>query len=192
MKFKEVIIALVCAAVIVSCNNTTNEKSADKVETIETKSDPVVEVDSRFVIQGNSFMGVKPLDLISEHNSKFQTGKIKIGKVVKEVLEMEVDGLELGYVEPFKQDKKMIGNMTFRSPKVTTDKGIGVGNNLQQALDVYPNLKVKIAKKAERVYVTNGEIGLLLDHEYNGKSVTLSEVSKNSKILELKILAVKR
>jgi len=174
---------------VIACNGA-NENSSSTEQLTKTVEVPT-ESKGEYKIVDNSFMGIRPDDLIADHKDKLQSGKIKDGEQVREVLVIEMTGQELGYAVPNKEDKRKIGNITFQSPEVKTDRGIGVGFNLLQALEAYPNLEVKIAKKTKKVYAKEGEIAFLLDYSTQVESVDISKIPKDTKIVEIKLLSSK-
>jgi hypothetical protein len=174
---------------VIACNGA-NENSSSTEQLTKTVEVPT-ESEGEYKIVDNSFMGIRPDDLIADHKDKLQSGKIKDGEQVREVLVIEMTGQELGYAVPNKEDKRKIGNITFQSPEVKTDRGIGVGFNLLQALEAYPNLEVKIAKKTKKVYAKEGEIAFLLDYSTQVESVDISKIPKDTKIVEIKLLSSK-
>ena len=188
MTFKAILFISVLSVGMLSCSNV--EKKAElKTEKLDVQ-EPSNEKkeDNGDTIKNNTFMGIKPADRLEDHLEKLQTVKIRDGETVKDVLVLEVDGQELGYAVPNREDKRLVGTITIQSPKVITDKGIHVGSTLGDALKKYPDLNLRKTKKGKKLYVKSGSIAFLLDYNNQAKEIKLSNIPLSTSIVEIKLL----
>lgn len=180
---------LLASVTLLACSNPKENNKSETQQKQAIQNEVAVEAKEDAKIQGNSFRGIRPGDLIDSHKEKLQAGKIKRGNSVKEVLIMEEKGLEVGYVVPNREDKRLVGNITILSEEFATDRGIRVGNTLKEALKMYPNLNVKQMKNGKKVYVTDGKVAFLLDIETDKKNLVLKKIPETTVILEIKFLS---
>lgn len=179
------IIAIVLSAVLVSCGSSGESKSTSAEE--RSAPMPVVEGKPSYQIINNSFMGINAYDSISEHLDKLEKGKIRVGEKVKEVYMIKVNGNELGYVEPLKDAVAYVGNMTFNSPEVKTEEGIGVGSIFAEALAAYPKLKVKKSKVGDKVFGKVWEMFFILDYKTEQEKLFADSIPSTTKVTEVRI-----
>lgn len=178
-------------SIVLSCNNSDEKRESTAVH-VETESAATSNAALKeFVINNNSFMGISPNDVIADHADKFQFGKIRDGEIVKKVLVIEIDGQELGYAVPNNEDKRLIGNITFQSPKVKTEKGIKVGDSFGDLVKKHPNLTLKKSRNGKKLYAKAGRIVFLLDFNKEGTEIQIEEIPENTSIIELKLISNK-
>lgn len=98
MNFRAILVVATVSIGFLGCKNTEQKKetTTQQIEEVQEVEKGDV-LDERYLIQDNSFMGIRPLDPIELHSNLLQTGKIKVDQVVKEVLVIEIDGQEVGY-----------------------------------------------------------------------------------------------
>ena len=179
------IVAIVLSAVLVSCDSPVEPKSTTAEE--RSAPMPVVEEKPSYQIINNSFRGINAYDSISEHLDKLEKGKIRVGEKVKEVYMIEVNGNELGYVEPMEDATAYVGNMTFNSPEVKTEEGIGVGSTFAEVLAAYPKLKVKKSKVGDRVFGKVWEMFFILDYKTEQEKLSADSIPPTAKVTEVRI-----
>ena len=189
MNFKAILVVATVSLGFLGCKNTEQKKetTTPQIEEIQVVEKEDV-LDERYLIQGNSFMGIRPLDPIELHSNLLQRGKIKVDEVVKEVLVLEIDGEEVGYATPNREDKRMVGSSTFQSPKIITDKGIKVGATFGEVLKKYANLELRTTKNGKKIYAKSESIAFLLDLDAKGKAVTIEAIPEATKVIEIKLV----
>jgi len=189
MNFRAILVVATVSIGFLGCKNTEQKKetTTQQIEEVQEVEKGDV-LDERYLIQDNSFMGIRPLDPIELHSNLLQTGKIKVDQVVKEVLVIEIDGQEVGYATHNREDKRLVGSITFQSPKIITDKGIKVGGTFGEVLKKYANLELRTTKNGKKIYAKSESIAFLLDLDAKGKAVTIEAIPEATKVIEIKLV----
>ena len=177
--------AIFLSAILVSCDSSVEPKSTNA----EERSAPMAEVEEKpgYQIFNSSFMRINAYDSISEHLDKLEKGKKRVGEKVKDVYMIEVNGNELGYTEPMEDTTNYVGNMTFNSPEVKTEDGIGVGSTFAKVLVAYLKLKVKKSKVGDRLFGKVWEMFFILDYKTEQEELSADSIPPTAKVTEVRI-----
>ena len=98
---------------------------------------------TQLLISPISFRGIQIGDLIANHSDYIKKTQIKTGEGTFEVYEIkDFENNPAGYFLPDPKDKLLVGDITVKSPKAQTAKGIKIGDTFQDLLKSFPDIAV--------------------------------------------------
>jgi hypothetical protein len=161
---------------------------AKQLKVTEIISITPAQAETQLLISPISFRGIQIGDLIANHKDYIQKTKIKTAEGTFEAYEIkDFENNPAGYFLPDPNDKLLVGDITVKSPKAQTVKGIKVGDSFQDLLKVFPNLTVHGSEIEGQTHATANNISYRLDIANFKYKVDQSTIPTSTKIMEITI-----
>ncbi len=186
MKFCVLIIVF---ASLFSCGSTqTKEAESTEVEVTttetEVKEEPKKETD--LIIYQKSFMGLSPDTKIIDYKGTLEKGLLQTGDGDFDILNMKDDkGNVVAYFLPFGEKEDKVGSITVTTELAKTEDGIKIGDTFGTLLEKYPNLQVFGSEIEGYTQAVVGNLGYRLDEQHYNYELKVSEVKKETEIIEI-------
>lgn len=143
---------------------------------------------TQMLIGQNSFRGIQVGDSISKHLEYIQKTKLRTGEGAFEVYEIkDFDNNPAGYFLPDPKEKLLVGDITVKSPKAQTEKGIKIGDTFQDLLKVFPDIAVHGSEIEGRTYATAHHLSYRLDMANFRYEIDKAKIPATTKITEITI-----
>jgi hypothetical protein len=145
----------------------------------------IVATRTQLLISPISFRGIQIGDLIANHKDYIQKTKIKTAEGTFEAYEIkDFENNPAGYFLPDPNDKLMGGDITVKSPKAQTAKGLKIGDSFQDLLNAFPNIAVHGSEIESRTTATAHNISYRLDIANNKYDIDKAKIPATTKITE--------
>jgi hypothetical protein len=146
------------------------------------------QAETQLLISPISFRGIQIGDLIANHKDYIQKTKIKTAEGTFEAYEIkDFENNPAGYFLPDPNDKLLVGDITVKSPKSQTVKGIKVGDTFQDLLKAFPNIAVHGSEIEGQTHATANNLSYRLNIANFKYKVDQSTIPTSTKILEITI-----
>lgn len=143
---------------------------------------------TQLLIGPNSFRGIHVGDLISKHLEYIQKTKMRTGEGVFEVYEIkDFDNNPAGYFLPDPKEKLLVGDITVKSPKAQTIKGIKIGDTFQDLVKVFPDIEVHGSEIEGRTHASANNLSYRLDVANFNYEIDRAKIPRTAKITEITV-----
>lgn len=141
---------------------------------------------TQLLIGPNSFRGIQVGDLISKHLEYSQKTKMRTGEGVFEVYEIkDFDNNPAGYFLPDPKEKLLVGDITVKSPKAQTIKGIKIDDTFQDLVKVFPDIAVHGSEIEGRTHATANNLSYRLDVANFSYEIDRAKIPATARITEI-------
>jgi hypothetical protein len=156
--------------------------------TEEVAEEKTQEVDE-LTIYETSFLGLSPDMKISDYKGTLEKGLLQTGEGDFDIFNVkDKDGNTVAYFVPFGEKEDKVGSITVTSELAKTEDGIKIGDTFGTLLEKYPNLKVYGSEiEGYTQAIVNEKLGYRLDEQHYNYELKISEVKKETKIIEITI-----
>ncbi len=142
---------------------------------------------TQLLISPLSFRGIRIGDTIAKHGDYIKKTKLKTGEGTFDVYEIkDFENNPAGYFLPDPKDKLLVGDITVKTPKAQTVKGIKVGDTFQDLLKVFPDIAVNGSEIEGRTHATIHNLSYRLDvanFKYDIDKTTIPTAAKIKEII---------
>jgi hypothetical protein len=143
---------------------------------------------TQLLISPISFRGIQIGDLIDNHKDYIKKTKIRTGEGTFDVYEIkDFENNPAGYFVPDPNDKLLVGDITIKTPKAQTAKGIKIGDSFQDLLKAFPDIAVHGSEIESRTTATAHNISYRLDIANNKYDIDKAKIPAATKITEMTI-----
>jgi hypothetical protein len=176
-------------------------KEAESTEIVEQNTEEIIEKeveeeikqeDNELIIYETSFLGLSSDMKISDYKGTLEKGLLQTGDGDFDIFNVkDSKGNIVAYFVPFgevrgKEDK--VGSITVTSELAKTEDGFKIGDTFGMLLEKYPNLKVYGSEiEGYTQAVVNDKLGYRLDEQHYNYELKISEIKKETKIIEITI-----
>jgi hypothetical protein len=138
---------------------------------------------TQLLISPISFRGIQIGDLIANHKDYIQKTKLKNGEGTFDVYEIkDFDNNPAGYFSPDPKDKLLVGDITVKTPKAQTAKGIKVGDSFQDLLKIFPDITVQGSEIEGQTYANAHNLSYRLDMYNTKNDIDKTKIPTTTKI----------
>ncbi len=143
---------------------------------------------TQLLISPFAFRGIQVGDLIANHKAYIQKTKLKTGEGTFDVYEIkDFENNPAGYLVPDPKNKLLVGDITVKTPKAETAKGIKVGGTFQDLLKAFPNIEVHGSEIEGQTHANANNISYRLDMPNFTYDVDKAKIPPTTKITEIMI-----
>lgn len=163
-----------------STEQTTEEVTEVKEETKKEGSD--------LTIYQKSFLGLSPDTKITDYKGTLEKGLLQTGEGDFPIFNVKNDkGNTVAYFVPFGEKEDKVGSISVTSDQAKTEDGIKIGDTFGTLLQKYPDLKVFGSEIEGYTEAVVGNLGYKLDEQHYNYELKVSEVKKETEIIEITI-----
>ena len=143
---------------------------------------------TQLLISPIAFRGIQVGDLIANHTDYIKKTQMKTPEGTFEVYEIkDFENNPAGYFLPDPKDKLLVGDITVKSPKAQTAKGIKIGDTFQDLLKSFPDIAVHGSEIEGRTDATINNLSYRLDIANTKYDVDKSKIPATTKITQITI-----
>ncbi len=143
---------------------------------------------TQLLISPIAFRGIQIGDLIANHTDYIKKTKMKIADGTFDVYEIkDFENNPAGYFVPDPKDKLLVGDITVKTPKAKTIKGIKIGDTYQDLLNVFPDISVHGSEIEGRTHATANNLSYRLDVANFTNRIDKTKIPSTTKITEITI-----
>jgi hypothetical protein len=111
---------------------------------------------------------------------------MRTGEGVFEVYEIkDFDNNPAGYFLPDPKEKLLVGDITVKSPKAQTIKGIKIGDTFQDLVKVFPDIAVHGSEIEGRTHASANNLSYRLDVANFSYEIDTAKIPATAKITEI-------
>jgi hypothetical protein len=148
----------------------------------------IMPTQTQLLIGPNAFRGIHVGDLIAKHREYTHKTQLRTGEGTFEVYEIkDFDNNPAGYFLPDPKDKLLVGDITVKSPKAQTIKGIKIGDTFQDLLNVFPDIAVHGSEIEGRTHAVANHLSYRLDVANFSYEIDKTKIPVTTKITEITI-----
>ncbi len=171
-----------------------------EVKTTQTEiTEPITELKEKEVVESKiskneliiyqkSFLGLTPHTNIKDYEGKLEKGLLRTGEGDFDIFNIKDENENtVGYFVPFGENEDKVGSVTVTSELAQTEDGIKIGDTFETLLKKYPNLKVFGSEIEGYTQAIVENISFRLDENHYNHQLKISEIKKETKIIEITI-----
>lgn len=148
----------------------------------------ITPVQTQLLIGPKSFRGIQVGDAIAKHKEYVQKTKLRTGEGTFDVYEIkDFDNNPAGYLLPDPKNSLLVGDITVKSPKARTIKGLKIGDTFQDLQNAFPDLTVHGSEIEGRTHATANNLSYRLDVANFSYEVDKAKIPAATKIVEIVI-----
>lgn len=143
---------------------------------------------TQMLISPISFRGIQIGDAIAQHGDYIQKTQMKTGEGRFEIYEIkDFENNPAGYFLPDPNNKLLVGDITVKTPKAQTAKGIKIGDTFQDLQKVFPDIEVHGSEIEGRTHATANNLSYRLDVANFKYEIDKTKIPATTKITEITI-----
>ncbi len=143
---------------------------------------------TQMLISPISFRGIQIGDTIAKHGDYIQKTQIKTAEGTFEVYEIkDFENNPAGYFSPDPNNKRLVGDITVKTPKAQTAKGLKVGNTFQDLLKAFPDIEVHGSEIEGRTYASANNLSYRLNIANFKYEIDKAKIPATTEITEIMI-----
>ena len=143
---------------------------------------------TQLLISPISFRGIQIGDLITKHGDYIKKTKLKTGEGSFDVYEIkDFENNPAGYFLPDPNNKRLVGDITVKTPKAQTSKGIKIGDTFQDLQKIFPDIEVHGSEIEGRTHASANNLSYRLDIPNFSYKIDKAKIPATTKITEITI-----
>jgi hypothetical protein len=172
----------------VESTEVTEEIIEEMTEVTEEIAEEKAQETNELIIYQKSFLDLSPDTKITDYKGTLEKGLLQTGEGDFDMFNVKDDkGNIVAYFVPFGEKEDKVGSISVTSELAKTEDGIKIGDTFGTLLEKYPNLEVFGSEIEGYTQAVVGNLGYKLDEQHYNYELKVSEVKKDTKIIEITI-----
>jgi hypothetical protein len=143
---------------------------------------------TQMLITPISFRGIRIGDTIAKHGDYIKKTTLKTGEGTFQVYEIkDFENNPAGYFAPDPNNKLLVGDITVKTPKAQTVKGIKIGDTFQDLQKAFPNIEVHGSEIEGQTHATAHNLAYRLAVANFTYEIDKAKIPTTTKITEITI-----